>query len=48
MCQGKMKFCKNAKELPGNLFQLYKARMFGPYVSFFFFFFAKFVNFWLL
>ena len=42
MCQGKMKFCKNIREISGNFtFQPDEARMFGPrYV-----FLAKFITF---
>ena len=35
MCQGKMKFCKNVREMSGNFtFQSDEAGMFGPNVSF--------------
>ena len=35
MCQGKMKFCKNIREMSGNVtFQPNEAGMFGPDVSF--------------
>ena len=35
MCQGKMKFCKNVREMSGNFtFQPGEAGMFGPDVSF--------------
>ena len=34
-CQGKMKFCKNVREMSGNFtFQPNEAGMFGPNVSF--------------
>ena len=36
MCQGKMKFCKNVREISGNFkFWPDEARMFGPDVFFF-------------
>ena len=42
MCQGKMKFCKNVREMSGNFtFQPDEAGVFGPDVSFF----AKFIKF---
>ena len=42
MCQGKMKFCKNVREMSGNFtFQPDEAGMFGPGV----FFLAKFIKF---
>ena len=34
MCRGKMKFCKNVREMSGNFtFQLDEARIFGPNIS---------------
>ena len=34
MCQGKMKFCNNVREVSGNFtFQTDEARMFGPNVG---------------
>ena len=41
MCQGKMKFCKNVREMLGNFtFQPDEARMFGRCI-----FFVKFIKF---
>ena len=35
MCQGRMKFCKNIREMSGNFtFEPDKVGMFGPDVSF--------------
>ena len=35
MCQGKMKFCKNVREMSGNFtFQTDEVRIFGPIIFF--------------